>query len=326
MSLNLNMLIDKLKTIIKKYGLIVRGDKILIGVSGGPDSLTLLYLLKSLSKELNLKLHIAHLDHQLRKESSKDKEFVEKLSAKLKIPFTSAKANINKPGSVEENARNARLEFLFTTAQKIKADKIALGHNLDDQAETILMRLIRGSGLYGLSAILPKRKIKGHTIIRPLLGIKRSEIESFLKKKKVTPRIDRTNLEDVYLRNRIRHKLLPLLEKSYNKNIKEVLSNTSEGIADDYDFLNNKAGQLIKNGANRIELNKLTRLHPAMRRLVLRLMVNHLKGDMRRITFKHVREIEDLIFDRPTNSIVDLPKGISVSKNKKYLCFYRRRN
>ena len=222
------MILEQIKKAIRRHNLIAEGDKVLIGVSGGPDSVALLYLLNKLKKEFKLTLHIAHLDHMLRKDSYRDAEFVKRLAERLKLPSTITQVNVKelaKKGSLEEIARNARLAFLFKIAKDVNADKIALGHNSDDQAETVLMRIIRGTGLYGLSGILPKRNIAGYEIIRPLLEVKRKDIEAFLKRKGIKPCIDMSNLEDIYFRNRIRNKLLPLLEKEYNKNIKEVLAN-----------------------------------------------------------------------------------------------------
>jgi tRNA(Ile)-lysidine synthase len=322
------MVLDRVKDTIKRYHLIKKNDKIVVGVSGGPDSVALLYLLNSLKKELNLSLHIAHLDHMLRRASYKDSLFVEKLANRLKIPLTMTRINIGKlpqRGSLEQTARNARLGFLINVAKKIKAKKIALGHNLDDQAETVLMRIIRGTGLYGLSAILPKRKILKIEIIRPLIEIKRSEIEMFLKRKKVKPCIDASNLQDIYFRNKIRNKLLPLLERDYNKNIKKVLSSMAESVACDYDYLNLTTLRVMKHRVKKINLAKFSKLHPAIQRLILRQNIARLKGDTRRVTFQHIREIEDLILNRPANSVVDLPKGISVLKKKTCLIFYKRR-
>jgi len=321
------LIIDKLRAVNKKYGLLSKGDKVVIGVSGGPDSVALLYLLSGLKKELNLILHLAHLDHMLRKDSAGDRKFVENLALRLKLPVTTARVNITqlaKKGSVEEIARNARLGFLFNIAKKIKADKIALGHNFDDQAETVLMRIIRGAGLYGLSAILPKREIAGYQIIRPLIGIRRKEIEAFLKSKKITPRRDISNTQDIYLRNRIRSKLLPLLEREYNKSIREGLVNLAESAGFDYDYLMRVAYQKSGKIGKNISLDKLFKYHPSMRRLILRLAILKLKGDTRKIDFRHIKEIEDLALNRPVNSVVDLPKGISVIKHKKTLSFYRR--
>jgi len=321
------MVLEKVKKTIKGYNLIDKGDKIVVGVSGGPDSVALALLLNSLKKELKITLHIAHLDHMLRRDSYKDREFVERLAQKLELPVTAAKVNIKelaKSGSLEEIARNARLGFLFKVARDIKADKIALGHNLDDQAETVLMRIIRGAGLYGLSGILPKRSISGYKVIRPLIEVRRREIEGFLKRKKVSPRIDASNLEDIYFRNRVRNRLLPLLEKEYNNNIKEVLSNMAESTGYDYDYLIGVAERLAKGQKTKLNLSRLKRLHPAIRRLLLRMSIVRVKGDTRRIAFQHIKELEDLILNRPINSIVDLPKGVSVAKKKNHLSFYRR--
>ena len=320
------MILDKVRDTIKKYGLIQNGDRIVVGVSGGPDSVVLLYLLLALSKDLKITLHIAHLDHMLRKDSCKDREFVEGLAKKLSISCTCAKINvktISKKGSLEEIARDARLSFFFKVAKEIKAVKIALGHNLDDQAETVLMRIIRGTGLYGLSGILPKRVISGNTIIRPLIEVRRKEIEGFLNKRRIKPRIDSSNAQDVYFRNRIRKDLLPYLEKKYNGNIKEILSNMAESVGLDYDYLSGIAERAMRQSKAGLRVDKLLKLHPAIRRLVIRRAIARVKGDTRRINFQHTREIEDLISNRPVNSVVDLPKGVSVIK-RKYLFFYLR--
>ena len=321
------LILDKVRSTIKRLNLITNGDRILVGVSGGPDSVTLLCILNSLKNELELKLHVAHLDHMLRKGSFKDAEYVLDLAREFKLPVTVEKINVKelaKHGSLEEIARNARMGFLFAVARKIKATKIALGHNLDDRAETVLMRLLRGSGLYGLSGILPKRKFGKLEIIRPLIEVKRRDIERFLKKKKITPCIDISNFQDIYFRNKIRHKLIPLLEKEYNRNIRQVLSNTAESIGYDYDYLNHESQKIFKQMNRKINLQNFSKVHPSIRRLVLRLNINRLKKDTRSITFQHIKEIEDLIFNRPLNSVVDLPKSISVLKKKKNLYFFRR--
>jgi tRNA(Ile)-lysidine synthase len=320
--------VDKAIKTSKRYGLICQNDKIVIGVSGGPDSVALLYVLDSLKDKFKISLHVAHLDHMLRKGSYRDRIFVENLAKKLKLPVTCANINVRamaKRGSIEEACRNVRLGFLFKVAADANANKIALGHNLDDQAETILMRIIRGTGLCGLSGILPKREFYGYWIIRPLIEIKRKEIEVFLKRKGIKYRLDISNSRDIYFRNKIRNKLMPLLEKQYNRNIKEVLSNTAESVGYDYDFLNRVAYNKIKHFGKRVNLNKFTALHPAIQRLALRYYIARLKGDTRAIDFRHIKEMEDLIFNRPPNSIVDLPKNISVVKKKKYISFYSKR-
>jgi tRNA(Ile)-lysidine synthase len=318
------MIIEKVKRAVKKYRLIEKGETIIVGVSGGPDSVALLYSLNSLKQESGIKLHVAHLDHMLRPCSFKDAEFVKGLAGRLKLPVTVGRANLKKTagkGSLEEAYRNARLEFLFRVARRQGAKKIALGHNLDDQAETVLMRLIRGAGLYGLSAILPKRKIYGFMIIRPLIEVRRKEIEAYLKRKKIGFCVDETNKQDIYFRNKLRNRLLPLLEREYNKNIKEILSNTALSVGYDYDYLAAAACKLTGRWGKKINLAKFRRLHPAMQNLALRSAIARLKGDTRRITFKHIEEINDLIFNRPSGSVVDLPKNISVIKKKNCLIF-----
>lgn len=334
-------LIKSVRETVKKYNLLEKNDRVVIGVSGGPDSLALLFILYSLRKELNLRLYIAHLDHRIRKDSHKDAKFVKALAGKLKIPFYAMAVNLRRSAgksSIEELAREERFKFLFRVARGVKAAKIALGHNQDDQAETVLMRLIRGSGLSGLASILPKRKIAKHIVIRPMIQTTRKSINSYLKRKKVNARIDATNRSSLYLRNRIRNNLFPLLIKNYNPNIKEVLANSAQVIASDYDFLEQAARKefmslkrafLIKIQGRSLKgikfnINRLSRLHPSMQRLILRLAIAKVKGSTRRLAFQHIREIEDLISLRRLNSIVDLPQKVSVLKKKSNLCIYRR--
>lgn len=327
-------LLNKFKKTVRLYNLITQRDKLVIGVSGGADSVALTLLLRALSKELRLSLHIAHLNHGLRgNESKQDADFVSALAKKLNLPVTTSEVDVTKlcvSGSLEEIARKARLDFLFGVARKFKAKKIALGHTLDDQAETVIMRILRGSGLMGLSGILPKRKMGDFIIVRPLLEIPRNEIERFLKAKKVTPRIDATNLKDMYFRNRIRHKLLPELKK-YNPNIKTVLANMAENLALDYEYIAAKAFtafKTIRKGKGKagltLILEKLLSVHPSLQNMALRFSFEELKGDTRRLTFSHIKELNDLVSHRPYGSIVDLPSRISAVKNQKELCIYHR--
>ncbi|MFH1201390.1 MAG: tRNA lysidine(34) synthetase TilS [Candidatus Omnitrophota bacterium] len=336
------MLIKKIREIIRRFKLFDFGDKVLVGVSGGPDSVALLFVLCQLRYEFGLNIHVAHLDHGLRKCSKLDAEFVKKLAKKLNLPITVAKIkvrNLAKNRSLEEVAREARLNYFFKVAKKIKADKIALGHNKDDQAETVLMRIIRGSGLEGLRAILPKRTINDYTVVRPLIEVSRKEIEGFLKKNNLKPRIDKTNFETEFFRNKIRHILIPYL-KRFNPNIKDVLSDFAQNAGVDYEYLINGARVALgrsrvpallesRKGPRRrrvrlrrkrfevnIKLDKFLKYPLAVQRMVVRLAIRELKKDTRRITYQHWREIEDLVSNRPLNSIVNLPGKIVVSKSK----------
>ena len=323
------MILGNVLNAISKYRLIEKGDRIVIGVSGGPDSVALLYVLNALRQEFDLGLHVAHLDHKLRKDSIKDRLFVEMLCRRLKLSITVEQAHVarmaKKGGSLEEIARNARLRFFFKVAKKYRAKKIALAHTFDDQAETVLMRVLRGSGLYGLAGILPKRKMGDFEIIRPLLETRRRAINAYLLRIKITPRIDTTNASDIYFRNKVRNRLIPLLEKEYNPNIKNVLSAMAQTAGYDYDYLASVALRLMGRMGQKMRLDRLLKLHPALRRLLMRLHIARVSGNTRRITFQHIVEIEDLLFNRPLNSVVDLPKGVSVVKKKAYLWFYKRK-
>ncbi len=332
-------LMKKVRGTIKRYNLLTVSDRVVVGVSGGPDSVALVLLLSSLKREFKLNLHIAHLDHCLRKDSCRDQEFVRLLAQRLKLPFISGKINIRRlcgRGAIEETAREQRLKFLFGAAKHTGADKIALGHNRDDQAETVLMRLIRGAGLSGLGSILPKRNFGRWIIIRPLIETPREVIDSYLKRRKIKPREDSSNKDNIYFRNHIRNCLIPELIKNYNPNIKEVLANTAQVTACDYDYLKKAALKALNrlkkqpgvklNASSRLDLSKLSGLHPAIQRLVLRFCISEVKGTTRRLTFKHIKEIEDLLLYRPVNSIVDLPEGVSVLKSKKYLCVYQKQS
>jgi tRNA(Ile)-lysidine synthase len=318
---------NRFQETIKKYGLIQRGDKILVAVSGGPDSLALLLQLFGLKSKLGLTLHIAHVDHMSRRDSSLDAHFVESLAKKLKLPVSLAKLNpklSQSKGSLEEIYREARLAFFIQTAKKVKADKVALGHNLDDQAETVLMRVLRGTGLSGLTGISAKRSLHGVVFIRPLLETTRREIDKFLKSRSIKPRIDSTNRQNLFLRNKIRHNLVPLLKKEYNKNIVQVLANLAESISYDYEYLDQVARSTASGSSLRLNLKKIRLLHPAILRLKIRQSIAGIQGDTRRISFVHIQEIEGLLNSRPDKSIVDLPKGISVQKTRNYLRFYKR--
>jgi tRNA(Ile)-lysidine synthase len=317
----------KIEETIKRYNLIKPQEKVILGVSGGADSVALAHILNHLKKPLEFKLYIAHLDHALRDVSKKEAIFVKDLAKRLNVPFVLKRVDIKKLPeklSIEEKARNARFRFFLTLAKKINADKIATAHNFNDQAETVLMRLIRGTGLQGLSGIMPIREIDGISVIRPLLMIKREEIENFLKIKKIKFCVDKSNRSKLYFRNKIRHSLLPYLEKDYNKNIKEALFNFGLNAGSDYDYLKCSMQHLLKGNKTRLNLKSLYSLHSSALRFKIREAIRVLQGDTRRITFKHIQEVEDLIFTRPVESIVDLPKGLSVKKKKKNLLFYLR--
>jgi tRNA(Ile)-lysidine synthase len=197
--------IKKVKRTISRHQMLTPGDLCIVAVSGGADSVCLLDILYGLKEDLGIKLVVAHFNHGLREgEDEEETQFVQDLAFFMDLPFETEKASFlvdEAPGSVEEKARDARYAFMENVRKSLSGQKIALGHHLNDQAETILMRFLRGSGPSGLAGIPPFRE---KTIVRPLIEIKQDEIESYLKARDLTWIIDSSNLQTDYLRNKIR--------------------------------------------------------------------------------------------------------------------------
>lgn len=312
-----------------------KNDKVLVAVSGGPDSVAMLYLLRTIAPELNLKLHLAHLNHMLRpKEAQKDVKFVISLAEKLHLPLTTAKIDVSafveKEGlSLEEGARILRYRFFLKTAKKIGARKIAVAHSQDDQAETVLMRLIRGSGLLGLSAISPVRKLNNCLIIRPAINISRREILKFLKQHKINYRLDSSNKKTVFLRNKIRGQLLPYLKKNYKSRISEILSRSAENISLDYQFLNQAAQKIFKRIVKFkketlwLPLKYFQTYHVSLQKQLLRLAVKKIKGDLNKIEERHYNLLLALAQDKKSR-VLELPARILVSKINAQIVFSKK--
>ncbi len=319
----------KVKNTIQHHHLLQKSDRVIVGVSGGPDSMALLHILLALRHDLGIEIYAAHLNHKLRKNSDADERFVRMACERLKLSCMVGclkKGELRDRGSLEEAAREKRLKFFFKAARKIRAQAIALGHTRDDLAETVLMRIIRGTGSLGLRGILPHRQIQGFRLIRPLLEISRPEIELFLKRRHIAFRLDPTNRTLAFFRNKIRWRLLPELERGYNQNIREVLANLSQILASDYGYLEAQAGKSLKKILRSVgrrtltlRLRALQSLPVALERMVMRLALEQLKGNMNQIQFSHFRELEDLIHERPNGSVVHLPGGISMAKRKEDL-------
>ena len=266
--------------------LLTAGDGVVIAVSGGPDSLCLLHLMCRLSKQLNLILIVAHLNHCLRPEAEKEALGVKALAEKLSLPFVTKTVDIKKLKkekgiSEEEAGRLARYSLLFDVAREYNVSKIALGHHLDDQAETVLFNIIRGTGPDGLAGILPLSTRGNYKLIRPLLCFRRTEIEGFCREQNLSPYTDSTNLELYYTRNKLRLELIPQLEKEYNPRIREALFGLAKMAEADRKLLQGLARQYYKKLVN-IDKNKITvkrddllKIPSALRGRVLRLVLLH---------------------------------------------------
>ena len=308
-----------------------KNDRVLVGVSGGPDSVTLLCVLHSLKKEYSLNILVAHLDHKFRGEESKaDRIFCQELAKKYGLEIVFEEIDVpriaeEKGISPEEAARFERYDFFKRAAKERGIKKIAIGHTRDDQAETVLMRLIRGAGMKGLGGISPVKEMQGFLIIRPLIEISRKEVEEFISDSGLKFRKDSSNEKAIFTRNKVRLELIPLLEKEFNVNIKEVLANMAENLQAENEFLAKYARRKfnsvskIKHGEICIDLKKFKKQPDAVRKRILRAALEELKGDLRRLTYQHWKEIEGLIDSRPVNSIVNLPTGISIKKDKNCL-------
>ena len=231
---------EKVIDTIKKYKLIEKGDKIVLGVSGGPDSIAMLDILKDLRNKFEFEIYVCHLNHMIRgQDAINDQKYVEQYCNKNQIEFFTKNVNIieisnNQKIGTEECGRNARYNFFEEILEKTKSNKIATAHNKNDNAETVLMHLLRGSGISGLKGIKP---IRNNKFIKPLIECDRKEIEEYCKQKNLNPCIDKTNFENTYTRNKIRNIVIPYIKKEFNPNIIETLSRLSEVVSSEDEFL-----------------------------------------------------------------------------------------
>jgi tRNA(Ile)-lysidine synthase len=312
---------------IQQYRLISGDKKLVVAVSGGPDSVCLLHILTKLQKELKVKLHVAHLNHQLRgAESEADADYVAALARQLGIPATIEGRDVKgyraqKHLSLEEAAREVRYSFLAQVAGSIGAERVALGHTRDDHIETILMHLIRGTGTRGLRGLQPCTERKSETgsivVLRPLLEISHQETEDYCQSYNLMPRLDVSNLSLSPLRNRIRHQLLPLL-RSYNPGIAQALLRTGQIARDDITFLDKEVDQLWDEVAQEagktivLDKAKFDQLPPALKRYLLRAAAERLLGNAKDIEMRHIEEVISAL-TKPAGKRLSLPGGLIFS-------------
>jgi len=321
----------KVKDFIQRHRLVLCGQVVVVGVSGGADSVCLLDVLVRWQKALDIKLHIAHLNHQLRgAEAESDAEYVANLASKLGIPATIGKCDVpayraEKNCSVEEAARELRYDFLTGVATDVGASRIAIGHTRDDHVETILMHILRGAGTSGLRGLKPcspvpceshKLSAIGYRIlvIRPLLGITREETIGYCQEHQLKPRVDSSNLSLSFFRNRLRLELLPLL-REYNPNVDEALLRLAEIAGDDVSFLEQQAFQLWDKVARQegdvvyLDKRKTCSLPVALQRQLIRLAVDRVLGDIRDVEANHIEAIRSLLI-KQVGKRTSLPHGL----------------
>ena len=234
------MLENEVLSTIKKYNMINDGDKVVIGVSGGPDSITLLNVLNKFKEKLNIKIYVAHINHKIRKEADEETEYVREFCKKMDVEIFCKKIHVEAEAiklkiGTEEAGRNIRYAFFEEVAEKVGANKIATAHNSNDNAETVLMNIIRGTSISGLKGI---EKMRDNKFIRPLIETSRAQIEEYWKIEKVNPRYDKSNKENIYTRNKIRNLLIPYIQKEFNPNIIDGINRLSSIATEEERFLN----------------------------------------------------------------------------------------
>lgn len=321
------LLLEKVQRVIEQNGLLERGDLVVVGVSGGPDSVALLHILWRLSEGYALKVHVAHLNHRMRAEAEQDARFVEELAAQFSLPCTVEAINVRerreRGESLEEAARRLRYEFLERLATRLGARRVAVGHTADDQAETVFMHLVRGSGTTGLRAMAPSRPLGSVTLIRPLLTAWREEVITYLREQGISWREDASNRDLRFLRNRIRHRILPWLEGEI-PGLRKALVRVAEILREEdavLEFLARESyGELSTTEKERVllDVRGFRNLHPAIQRRVLRLAISTVKGGLRGIKFSHLERARAIATEEEPEKEVHLP-GVSIKRTPETL-------
>jgi tRNA(Ile)-lysidine synthase len=326
------MLLSQVRKTAVRYDLLKRGDKVLAACSGGADSMALLYALLELRGEYGLKIAVAHFNHRLRRAAAEDELFVIGMTQKLGLPVYVRRENIRdyaeKNGlNIEEAGRERRYKFLRETAARIGAARVSTAHTLTDQAETVLMRILRGSGPTGLGGISPC--IDG-LIIRPLIEVKRREVEAYLRARKIPYREDETNRDLRYQRNRVRLRLIPYLEKNFEPEIVRHLgrlaeiSREEERVWETYSQAEVKRAILRERGRILLDARRLSVLPPALGRRLVRAFLSAVKGDLRRFSFRDVEAVRQLDERKeaalPGKLVFRREKGLISIKEKAKTC------
>jgi tRNA(Ile)-lysidine synthase len=316
--------LQKVRRTIEKYNMLDAEDRVGVAVSGGPDSIALLHVMRNIAAEFRLSLVIIHVNHGLRgDESEKEEQFVRTLGDSMKLPVAVRKISIpairkREQGSVENISRRERYRYFEEMTERYNLDKIALGHNQDDQAETVIMKFLRGSGLGGLRGILP---VRDGMYVRPLIGVSRGEILAFLREEGVQYMNDSSNVDDIYVRNRIRNRLIPGLKEQYNPRLTENIARMADIIRLENDFIEQyvddallKLNIIYEGNQIGITIPDFKLLHPVLRlRIIKRLLQNRTSSKMK-ISYVHIKAVIDLIEGPRSNSLLNLPLGITVRR------------
>ena len=328
----------------RKLRLPTSGETIVVAVSGGADSTALLLAIEELKNQQKLytDVCVAHLDHRLRKSSAKDAKWVSELAAKLGFRAVIGRSKVAEEAransdNLEQAAREARYAFLVRTARKVSANYVLTAHTMDDQAETVLLRLMRGSGghgLGGMEAMRPLAKNSSIKLARPLLWARRIETEDYCRLRKTEFLSDEMNEDQTFARVRVRKQLLPLMQ-SFNNRVVEALSRTASQLREDGAVLFNDSGALLRQavvsnqgsgdenetGTAALDVKVLANAPPALRRRALREWLSEARGSARRLEMVHLLAVEKLLEGNAGGRVVELPRGGRVRRRRNRLEF-----
>ena len=325
----------------RKLKLPTDDETIVVAVSGGADSTALLLALHELrnSSKLRINICVAHLDHKLRETSASDARWVAELAQKLGYESVTGRSKVaeiasSKTDNLEQAAREARYAFLERTAKRKSATYVLTGHTMDDQAETVLMRLMRGSagsGLGGMEQVRPLGKSKSIKLVRPLLWARRSDTEAYCRLRKTEFLMDEMNADQKFARVKVRQQLLPLMQ-SFNNKIVEALSRTASQLREDAAVLLNDSDALLRRaavldhvedetGKPALDVKVLAGAPPALRRRALLQWISEARGNARRLEMVHILAVEKLLEGTAGGRVVELPGGLRVKRKKGRLEF-----
>lgn len=318
---------------IEKYNLIKSGDKIVLGVSGGPDSITMLDILKDLKETMNFEIYVVHVNHMIRgQDAINDQKYVENYCNKNNIEFYTKAIDVqeiakSKKIGVEEAGRIARYEAFEEILKKTNSNKIATAHNKNDKVETIIMHILRGSGVSGLKGISP---IRDNKFIKPLIECSREEIEKFCEINKLNPCIDKTNFENSYTRNKIRNIVIPYIKEQFNPNIVETIERLSEVISSEDEYISEITQKeyeklLISKQENQIEikLKEFNILDNVIKSRLILLVVKNIFGSIQGIEKINIVDIIKLCKNNIGNKFLMPNKNLKVMIKDKKIYFIK---
>ena len=326
------MLKEKVLKTIKKYNLIEQNDRIVCGVSGGPDSICMLDILRRVKteKQINFDIIVCHINHLIREEATVDEQYVENYCKKYQIPFFVKRIDVkkiaedNKKGT-EETGRKVRYEFFEEIFKKEKANKIAIAHNKNDKIETIIMNVFRGSGISGLRGIEP---IRDNKFVRPVIECERKEIERYCEEYKLEPRIDKTNFINDVTRNKIRNIVIPYIKDEFNPNIINTLDRLSNVITEEDEYMKKQTLNVYNKikiredvGYTIIDLKQFNTQEEIIRKRIIMHAITKTVGTSQNIEKVNIEDIIKLCANNIGNKYLTPNKNIKISVGKGQVIF-----